>query len=336
MNIPATPASIGDKIRSYPGMREVEDLIRTKFASDSKLLREIPEYLLDLGGKRIRPALSLISAKLCGLKEANQDLLDVSAGIELIHMATLLHDDIIDRSPVRRGKPSPHVEFGEAATLLTGDFLLVRAFSLCAHLDAFIVHETEEACVYLTEGEILERPLSDGPCSIDESLMIAEKKTAALFGLAAVSGAHIAGVSPLVEDELKAFGIQLGVAFQILDDVLDVVADENLLGKKCGGDLIEKKPSLVNVLWLESGSALAKEILLSSSPATSEQVHKALQSFREGDATSIVLKAKQIAHERIALAEKHLSTALSELKSADEESKLLLFGLLEFTVSRLR
>ncbi|MCB0331215.1 MAG: polyprenyl synthetase family protein [Bdellovibrionales bacterium] len=330
---------IGDQIRLFPGMKEVEELIRSKFSSDARLLREIPEYLLDLGGKRVRPALTLITAKMCGLPNLPQELLDVSAGIELIHMATLLHDDIIDRSPVRRGKTAPHLKFGEPATLLTGDFLLVRAFSLCAHLDNFIVSETEEACVYLTEGEILELPLSKQPCSVSESLTIAEKKTAALFGLAAVSGAHVAEAGDETEFALKRFGIELGIAFQILDDVLDVVADENLLGKRCGGDLVEQKPSLVNVLWLKSGSQEATEVLLSETPPTEAQVSSALQQLRSGADSRIIEEARAIADEKIAQANAALEQAVNSLRASsrlDEPSHQLLAGLIDYTVKRLR
>ncbi|MCI5065135.1 polyprenyl synthetase family protein [bacterium] len=377
----ATSISVGEYIRNYPGMAHVESLIRSKFTSDSKLLTEIPEYLLHLGGKRIRPALALITHALCAGKAhaspnsspapaspvpVPQPLLDVAAGIELIHMATLLHDDIIDRSPIRRGQPSPHIRFGETATLLTGDFLLVRAFSLCSRLDEHIVNETEEACVFLTEGEILEVPLSQQRSSREESLCIAEKKTAALFGLAAFAGAHVAGSSPEVERALKSFGLEIGIAFQILDDVLDVTADENLLGKRCGGDLIEQKPSIINVLWLESGDPLAEELLLtqypsrpgesfetgretsgggSEDPRREQLVQQAIREFRCGTAQSVVAEAKELASSHIARAEGLLEESHDHLQrafSGEPESphraqaRQALEALLKYTVKRLQ
>ncbi|NBW39446.1 polyprenyl synthetase family protein [bacterium] len=347
-------AKLGAQLLSYPGMSEVENLIRSKFTSNASLLTEIPEYLLELGGKRIRPALTLCTADMCGIaQESRHELFDIAAGIELIHMATLLHDDIIDHSPLRRGKPSPHITFGESATLLAGDFLLVRAFSLCAHLDEFIVQETESACVQLTEGEILEAPLSKQICTQERSLLIAEKKTASLFGLAAVSGAHIANVPKEVEALLKTFGIELGIAFQVLDDVLDVVADEGLLGKRCGGDLVEQKPSIINVLWLESGDSFSKDVLLSETPPSEDIVKDALEYLRQGDGQGIVLQAKQIAEQRIQRAEKALNSAVAILQSPAGESRggengntrarefssfahMLLTGLLNYTVKRLK
>ena len=348
-----TSQSLGAQLLSYPGMKEVEELIRSKFASDARLLREIPEYLLELGGKRIRPALALCTADMCGVRpSAQQELFQIAAGIELIHMATLLHDDIIDHSPLRRGKPSPHITFGESATLLAGDFLLVRAFSLCAHLDEFIVQETESACVHLTEGEILEAPLSRQECQIEQSLLIAEKKTAALFGLAAVSGAHLAQVPQQVELLLKKFGIEMGIAFQVLDDVLDVIADENLLGKRCGGDIVEQKPSLVNVLWLQDGGALAQDLLLSETTPSEQDVQRALVYLRDGEGQRVVKQAKEIAEQKIAAAKNALDNAISLLmendgKSAASESHhlpprfnasahLLLTGLIDYTVHRLK
>lgn len=348
-----TASSLGAQLLSYPGMKGVEELIRSKFASDAKLLREIPEYLLELGGKRIRPALALCTADMCGVQpSAQKELYDIAAGIELIHMATLLHDDIIDHSPLRRGKPSPHITFGESATLLAGDFLLVRAFSLCAHLDEFIVQETEAACVYLTEGEILEAPLSRQECQLDQSLLIAEKKTAALFGLAAVSGAHLAQVPREVELLLKKFGVEMGVAFQVLDDVLDVIADENLLGKRCGGDIVEQKPSIVNVLWLQDGSGLAQDLLLSETTPSAQDVQRALSYLRDGEGQNVVKQAKEIAEQKISTAKNALDDAVSLLMEDDcsscvgesnrsrprfnSSAHLLLTGLIDYTVHRLK
>ena len=113
-----------------PELVQVEQVIRASFRSDVTAMREIPEYLLALGGKRIRPLLTLLCAKALGAESITQDLTDVAAGIELIHMATLMHDDIIDESPIRRHRPSPYAKYGTAATLLSGDFLLTRAFGL--------------------------------------------------------------------------------------------------------------------------------------------------------------------------------------------------------------
>jgi len=243
------------------GLPEVEAIITDAFRSEVPLLSEIPRYLFQLGGKRIRPVLALLVGRMCGLQEPSTGLLNIAAGIELIHLATLLHDDIIDKSPLRRKQRSAFLEFGLESSLLAGDFLLTRAFGLCARLDQTVIRATEEACVALTEGEILEVSLDKNPQqTLAQSLTIASKKTAALFNLACFAGSHVAGVKAEVSAKLAQSGEQMGIAFQILDDILDVTADENLLGKKSGMDLIERKPSVVNVLWLQSGSALAKKL----------------------------------------------------------------------------
>jgi octaprenyl-diphosphate synthase len=243
-------ARLKSVIAGLPGMEAVETVIRSKLVSDAPLLEEIPAYLLELGGKRMRPVLTLLVARALGQQTPAPALIDVAAGIELIHMATLLHDDIIDNSDMRRHKASPLNRFGQSETLLAGDFLLVRAFSLCARLDAAIIDATERACIHLTEGEILEVPLYATQHSRETALTIADKKTAALFELAAYSAAHIATANPTVTSSMAAFGQALGIAFQILDDILDVTSDADLLGKPSGTDIRERKPSIVNILLL--------------------------------------------------------------------------------------
>jgi geranylgeranyl pyrophosphate synthase len=155
----AAKAGVSKMLAGLQGMKEVETLISSKLTSDAELLETIPAYLLGLGGKRIRPAMTLLVSRAFGSKSVEfpvAEVIDVAAGIELIHMATLLHDDIIDKSPLRRHKQSPFLKFGLGNSLLAGDFLLVRAFSLCARLDRYVIDATEQACIELTEGEILE------------------------------------------------------------------------------------------------------------------------------------------------------------------------------------
>jgi octaprenyl-diphosphate synthase len=161
-----------------PELAEVERIITAAFASDVRLMREIPAYLINLGGKRIRPVLALLTGKALGLTSPPPRLLDIAAGIELIHMATLLHDDIVDRSPIRRHKPSPLAKYGINATLLSGDFLLTRAFGLCARLDSTIINATEQACIELVEGEALETSLHEETHTLSTSLTIAKRKAA--------------------------------------------------------------------------------------------------------------------------------------------------------------
>lgn len=289
-----------------PEIRDVEDLVRSKFISESKPLSDIPQYLFNLGGKRIRPLLALLLGKALKLSPIPQPLIEISAGIELIHLATLLHDDIIDKSQKRRNATSPYAAFGISPTLLSGDFLLVRAFSLCAHLDPYIIEKTEIACIELTEGEIDEIPLSEQQATLAMSLEISRKKTASLFRLAAESAGFIAGLSQERIAHLSAFGERLGVSFQVLDDILDVTSSDDVLGKPVGTDIREKKPTAVNTLWLESGDP-ASEILLSPETPGDNDIQKALTHLRT---SKIIKETKKVAHHELTTATQELSHAL--------------------------
>lgn len=325
--------SLRNRLSQVEGLSLVEELMRTKFVSDAPLLAEIPSYLLGLGGKRIRPILCLLSGQLFGMRSPTPEIVDVCAGIELIHMATLLHDDIIDKSTIRRHKESPFKKFGVASTLLAGDFLLTRAFSLCAKLDHFVINATENACIELTEGEILEVPLCDQDHSVESCLTIARKKTASLFQLSTATGSHIAGASDEATHRMEQFGLHLGVAFQVLDDILDAVADEDLLGKPSGLDIVERKPSIINVLWLSSGSDKA-QVLKREIDFTDFDLHAALNEIR---GSSVVHEARSIAEREAKLAREHLDAAAANVDPAlrSEETLALLHALIEFTIQRL-
>jgi octaprenyl-diphosphate synthase len=322
-------ANLMQALNQFSSLNAVEELIKSKFKSDARLLNEIPTYLLELGGKRMRPALCMLTANCFSNPNNAKGLVEIAAGIELIHMATLLHDDIIDNASTRRKKESAYKKFGLANTLLAGDFLLTRAFSLCAHLDKFIIDATEEACIELTEGEILETPLFLEKHTVDSYLRVATKKTASLFRLASESAAHICG-DDLGRKLFREFGETLGVAFQILDDILDVTASEDLLGKKTGSDLKEKKPSIINVIWLNSGSNMAKEILLNDAPLTEEQVILAIKEIRSG---TVLTEAKTLAntyHQKAAEA----LMAISKLENINQKGIADISLLLAYTISR--
>lgn len=311
----------------------VENLISSKFSSDAKQISEVANYLHELGGKRIRPLLTLVCARALGMKDVPKEILDISAGIELIHLATLLHDDIIDKSVLRRHKESAFKKFGLADTLLTGDFLLVRAFSLCAHLDLEIIEQTEKSCIELTEGEILEIPLNKKIHDLESSLNIARKKTAALFELATYSAAHIITNSVAVEKSMSNFGLKLGIAFQIIDDILDVASNQEALGKEIGSDIKEKKPSIINVLWLDNGSELAKQLLTSENIANNSQVKIAINEIQE---SGIIVKARELAKKNVNEAKEALIEALIEAEQKiDSSYAKQIFALIDYTLSRI-
>lgn len=336
------------KIAALPGLNEVETIIKARVGCAAPRLTEISSYLLGLGGKRIRPVLTLMAARALSRpdsssfkepagSEQGQQLLDVAAGIELIHMATLLHDDIIDKSAMRRHKQSPFLKYGADETLLTGDFLLVRAFGLCARLDRFIIDATEAACVTLTEGEILEVNLTEARHNLFSSIDIARRKTAALFKLAAQTASHLAGADGQVIESMSAFGENLGIAFQIVDDILDVTADAKSLGKPAGQDLRERKPSVINVLWLESGSSLAQKLLAPHLADSEAFVSEALQEIKTAP---LMDQAKALAHEYAERALTVLETAVkrhfeSDPQAIDPESLADLRALAAYVLDRV-
>jgi octaprenyl-diphosphate synthase len=297
-------------------------------------MRSIPDYLLSLGGKRIRPALTLLCAKALGAATISQKLLDVAAGIELIHMATLMHDDIIDKSPIRRHQQSPYAKFGTPLTLLSGDFLLTRAFGLCAKLDSKIVEATEQACIELVEGEALETPLHIDTHSRESSITIAQRKTASLFRLSAFCAAHLCGVTHSSVIALCDFGQSLGVAFQMIDDILDVTASEATLGKEPGIDLLERKPSIVNVLWLESGDTRAHR--LRKPPCEQGEREFVQQALEFLPSTPVMQEAKSLARSYGERASQALKLALTECPHTNPHAAVALQSVVDFALDRLR
>jgi octaprenyl-diphosphate synthase len=316
-----------------PEISQVESRIRSTFTTDVAVMREIPEYLLSLGGKRIRPIIALLSAKALGATEITPDIIDIAAGIELIHMATLMHDDIIDQSPVRRHKQSPYKKYGTAATLLSGDFLLTRAFGLCSKLDQEIIVATEQACIELVEGETLEVALALSEHSQETSITIATRKTASLFRLAAFCSAHLTDSSEEAQREMALFGESLGIAFQIIDDILDVTSDEATLGKRPGIDISERKPSLVNILWIASGDPAAQRLLAPADPTEEDLfVQRSLLTLRDGP---VIDKTKELARAYASKASKHLSSALGgDLHNLPPEGEAL-FAVIDFALERV-
>ncbi|MCC6219806.1 MAG: polyprenyl synthetase family protein [Deltaproteobacteria bacterium] len=307
----------------------IEERIRSRLAAEAPLLTDISTYLLALGGKRIRPLVTVLANKLFVNSRTTEELIDVAAGIELIHMATLLHDDIIDESPIRRHKVSAYVRFGLAPSLLAGDFLLVRAFGLCAHLDAAIVDATERACVELTEGEILEGQLtSSSPRSLDSYIDVVGKKTASLFALAGEVGARLANVSARNVQKMRTYGYWAGVAFQMIDDILDVVSTEDLLGKPSGTDLRQKTPSLVNILWLESGDRRALDFFTKETITAGDSA-EAMNYLRN---TAVIEQCREVAKKYASLAKSAVNDISDGGLNLFTKEKLL--GLIDYTLNR--
>jgi len=226
----------------------VEQRVAEMIAAREPRLTEIADYLINAGGKRVRPAVALLLFRACGGRDVT-DMVDLSVSLELIHTATLLHDDIIDSNDVRRGKDAAPVRFGIADTLVTGDFLFSRAFQVCGRLEAKVVDWAADACVELTEGEIMQGRFRRNPLVTEaDYLEIIARKTASLFAVGTRIAGHLAGFSPERVEQMYHCGREVGMAFQMIDDVLDIEGDPSKIGKRVGTDLVDGNPSLP-VVW---------------------------------------------------------------------------------------
>jgi len=232
-------------------MSAVDKLIRESLNSNVVLIRQIAEYIIGSGGKRLRPMLVILAARACGYQGKNH--ITAAAIIEFIHTATLLHDDVVDESDMRRGKESAHAVWGNAASVLVGDFLYSRSFQMMVGIDSMRVMEVlSDATNTIAEGEVEQLlNMHDPEVSEDSYFSVIEKKTAKLFEAACQLGAVLSGEHEL-ENQLAGFGRELGAAFQVADDVLDYTADAELLGKNIGDDLAEGKPTLPLILTRKS------------------------------------------------------------------------------------
>ena len=235
-------------------MQAVDDMIRRRLESDVVLIRQIAEYIIAGGGKRLRPALVFLAAGATGYR--GEQHVELAAVVEFIHTATLLHDDVVDESELRRGRKTANAEFGNAASVLVGDFLYSRAFQIMVGVRSMRVMEVlANATNAIAEGEVLQL-MNAHNCDIGEAayLEVIRRKTAKLFEAAAQLGAILGGASPDVEAGLARYGMHLGTAFQLIDDVLDYSGDAGHTGKNLGDDLREGKPTLPLIHVMQRGS----------------------------------------------------------------------------------
>jgi octaprenyl-diphosphate synthase len=242
-------------------MTEVDAVIRSRLNSDVVLIRTIGDYIISAGGKRMRPALVLLVAQALGYRGDQQHLM--AAVVEFIHTATLLHDDVVDESALRRGRSTANAVFGNAASVLVGDYLYSRAFEMMVDVnDMRIMQIMSGATTVIAEGEVLQlMNIHDPDVSEARYLQVVRFKTAKLFEAAAEAGAVLAGATPAQRDAAAAYGRHIGTAFQLVDDVLDYSGDVGALGKNVGDDLREGKPTLPLIRVLEVGTHSQKELV---------------------------------------------------------------------------
>lgn len=237
-----------------PEIKSVNAAILEKMQSEVSLIPELAGYLIAAGGKRLRPLLTLACARMLGYGDGKRHV-NLAACVEFIHTATLLHDDVVDDSGQRRGRPSANAVFGNQASVLVGDFLFSRAFELMVEdgdLDVLAV--LSKASSTIAEGEVLQLAANDINLGFDRYLRIVESKTAALFAAACETGGIVADCSPAQREALKQYGLNLGIAFQMADDLLDYSASQDRLGKSIGDDFREGKVSFPVILALQSAN----------------------------------------------------------------------------------
>ena len=244
-------------------MEAVNSVIRQRLQSEVALVNQIAEYIISAGGKRIRPVLVLLLANAYGYQGAGHH--ELAAVVEFIHTATLLHDDVVDESSMRRGRQTANAMFGNAASVLVGDYLYSRAFEMMTSLDNMRVMQIlSRATTVIAEGEVLQLlNMHDPDVTQDSYLRVIRSKTAKLFEAAAQLGALVAGANDAQIEAAGEYGRSLGTAFQLIDDVLDYAGDAAEIGKNVGDDLREGKPTLPLIYVMENGTPEQRELIRS-------------------------------------------------------------------------
>ncbi|GAB3373697.1 octaprenyl diphosphate synthase [Massilia agri] len=244
-------------------MESVNTVIRQRLHSEVSLVNQIAEYIISAGGKRIRPVLVLLLANAYGYKGSAHH--ELAAVVEFIHTATLLHDDVVDESSMRRGRQTANALFGNAASVLVGDFLYSRSFQMMVSLDNMrVMRILSDATNVIAEGEVLQLLNMHDPDVTHESyLKVIRSKTAKLFEAAAELGALVGGASDAQIEAAGEYGRSLGTAFQLIDDVLDYAGDAAEIGKNLGDDLREGKPTLPLIWLMENGTPEQRQLVRS-------------------------------------------------------------------------
>jgi len=284
----------------------VNDLIIRQLHSDVGLVENIGHYLVEAGGKRLRPLMVLMTANALGYQEKRH--LDLAAIIEFIHTATLLHDDVVDVSSLRRGRATANAKWGNAPSVLVGDFLYSRAFQMMVAIGNMDIMEIlSNATNRISEGEVQQLANARNP-DIDEAnyFTVIDKKTAVLFAAACEVAAVLAEATPEQRAALKAYGHHVGMAFQLVDDALDYTGDAETLGKNVGDDLAEGKPTLPLIYAMKSGTPEQAALIATAiREGDTAQLSNILHIVSETGAMEYTLDA---ARQHVAAAQKQLET----------------------------
>ena len=246
-----------DAIREFiaDDLTAVDAVIRQRLGSDVVLIRQIAEYIIGGGGKRLRPALLILAARACGYEGRHHH--ELAAVVEFIHTATLLHDDVVDESGLRRGRATANALFGNAAAVLVGDFVYSRAFQMMVEVqDMKVLRVLADATNVIAEGEVMQL-MNCRNADLDEQgyLQVIRFKTAKLFEAATCLGAVLGRSGEALEEAMASYGAHLGTAFQLIDDVLDYSGEQGVIGKNVGDDLAEGKATLPLIYVMKHGTA---------------------------------------------------------------------------------
>jgi octaprenyl-diphosphate synthase len=242
-------------------MREVDSVIRRRLTSEVALVDQIAKYITSAGGKRIRPLLVLLFSNALGFKGAER--FELAASVEFIHTATLLHDDVVDESGLRRGRETSNAVFGNAASVLVGDFIYSRAFQMMVAVNQMrVLQVLSDATNVIAEGEVLQlMNMHDADLQVSDYLKVIRYKTAKLFEASARLGAVLANSPPEIEEACADYGRSLGTAYQLIDDLLDYEGSTSELGKNVGDDLREGKPTLPLLIAMERGDPAERALI---------------------------------------------------------------------------
>ncbi len=291
-------------------MQAVDAAIRSQLHSDVPLVSQIADYIISAGGKRIRPALVLLMANAWGYR--GEDHFKLAAVVEFIHTATLLHDDVVDESELRRGRQTANAMFGNAASVLVGDFVYSRAFQMMVSVNSMRVMQIlADATNVIAEGEVLQlMNMHDPDVTEERYLQVIRSKTAKLFEAATELGSLLAGAPETAIAAAAEYGRSLGTAFQLIDDVLDYSGNAADIGKNVGDDLREGKPTLPLIYLMQHGTAEERE-LVRNCIATGDEAH-----FPEVLAAITNSGALQYARDQAAVARDRAKAALSPLPAS--------------------
>ncbi|ORT48206.1 octaprenyl diphosphate synthase [Vibrio sp. qd031] len=308
-------------------MEKVNATIQAQLNSDVSLINQLGFYIVSGGGKRLRPLIALLSAKALGYEGDKH--ITAAAFVEFIHTATLLHDDVVDESDMRRGKETANAAFGNAASILVGDFIYTRSFQMMTSLGSLKILELMSGAVnVIAEGEVQQLINCNDPSTTEENYMeVIYSKTARLFEAAAHIGALLVDADEQLELALQNYGKYLGTAFQLIDDVLDYTADGKEMGKNVGDDLAEGKPTLPLIYAMRNGSEAQRLMIHEAIEKANgmEKLDDILQAMDETGALTYTTKQ----------AEQEADKAIRELDALpDSDYKEALIALAHLAVKR--